>query len=268
MFLKDIFENTMDKKKFQYTNRIWNEARLNTGWSVGYVSDLINRNHFRTKEEWKEFYYNSGEERGKRIAEMNLTEDQKNKLYRANVAHSLPQEIKDLNYKYGRTRESLIHKGRLLYQAVLKDGNKLNLTEKECVYAVMFRVLGETWNGIVIREQNTVKNLNKSLTDMGYSVDIRKTEGSFDYKYEVDFEVFVGDKLICGIQVKPESYRRGETKELIVTKQINKVKNDKYEEEFGKRVYYVYSKTDGTILNSEVINDIIRDTEICTEICG
>lgn len=261
MFLKDVFENTMNKKKFQYTNRIWNDARLNSSWSIGYVSDLINRHHFRTKEEWKEFYFNSGKERNEKIEEMGLSKDQKEKIFGARVASSLSQELKDLNYRYGRTRESLIYKGKLLYQAVLKDGNKLDLTEKECIYAVMFRVLGETWNGIVVREQNTSKTLNKKLTDMGYSVEIRKTEGSFDYKYEVDFEAFIEDSLICGIQVKPDSYRRGTTKELIITKQINKVKNDKYEDGFGKRVYYVYSKTDGTIINNEVVESILKDIE-------
>lgn len=257
MIYKDLFENTMDKDKFQYTNRIWNDTRLNSSWSVGYVSDIINRKHFRTKEEWVQFYYKSGEDRLKAVKELNLSEIDKSMLFSGNSYNSLPNEIKDLNYRYGRTRESLIYKGKLLYQAVLKDGNKLDLTEEECIYAVFFRVLGETWNGVVVRENNTMNYLNNKLIKHGQNVTISKTEGSFDYKYEVDFEIYKDSNLICGIQVKPISYQNGNTTELIKTKEINKIKNDAYENEFKRKVLYVYSKTNGEILNKEIIDEII-----------
>lgn len=256
----DLFENKMDKKKFQYTNRFWNEKGLNTTWSIGCVSELINRGTFRTKEEWAEFYFNSGEERLKELKVLNLSEDIKRKVITLSPSRDLPREIKLLNYTYGRTREGLRFKGEVLYNAVCKDGNKLGLTKKECIYAVFYRVIAETWNGIMGREVKTVSVLKKLLENKGYSLELKKTDGVFDYNYEVDYQVYLLDKLICGLQIKPESYAK-DSPELQSAKEINQRKNEKYNKDFNKRVLYMYSTHHGYIKNIDVVNEIIEEIE-------
>ena len=59
----DLFQNLIDLNKFKSTNAIWNELKLNSPWSVGYVTNLIESSIFSSKEEWRDYYYNSGKER-------------------------------------------------------------------------------------------------------------------------------------------------------------------------------------------------------------
>lgn len=255
----DLFINKMDKKKFRYTNKFWNEKGLNTTWSIGCVSELINRGTFRTKEEWAEFYFHSGEDRMKELKKLNLNEDIKRKIISLLPIREMPLELKRLNYKYGRTKDSLRFKGEILYNTICKSGNKLGLTKEECIYAVFYRVIAETWNGIMGREVNTINALEKLLNKKGYILKFKKTDGMFDYNYEVDYQIFSEDRLICGLQIKPESYKKN-SPELQIAKEINKEKNNKYRRDFNKKVFYIYSTHHGYIENIDVINKIIKET--------
>ena len=63
----DEFVLGIDKEKFRSTNGKWNELMLNDPWSVGYVSTLIEAANWKSKEEWEQTYYASGENRNKYI---------------------------------------------------------------------------------------------------------------------------------------------------------------------------------------------------------
>ena len=69
--MENVFILPIDAEKFRSTNDMWNKLMLNDPWSVGYVSSLIETKEWQTKEEWENFYYNSGEER-KRKLELSL----------------------------------------------------------------------------------------------------------------------------------------------------------------------------------------------------
>lgn len=251
----DVFTNDLEYRKFQYTNKIWNEIKMNSPWSVGNVSYLINSHNFRNKEEWKEFYFKSGEDR---LAKMKkLSSSDVAKLNLIEMDETLSYGIKNVNFKFGRTRDELIHKGHVLYEAVLRDGNKMGLTIKECIYAVMFRTIGETWNGIIQRELNTIKVLEETINNKALIV--KKVNGDFDATYAVDFELYINNHLLCGIQVKPPSYLTGTTQELQDIKVINEEKNKLYAEKYKSKVHYIYSKINGTIDNVAVIDEIIED---------
>lgn len=250
---EDVFKNDLNYKKFQYTNKIWNDIKMNSPWSIGNVSYLITSHNFRNKEEWKEFYFKSGQDR---LNEMNkITQNNKSKLNLIEMEKDLPYAVKNLNFKFGRTRDELIHKGHLLYEAVLKDGNKQGLSIQECIYSVMFRTIGETWNGIIQRELNTMQVLSEKLNNE--NITIKKVDGDFDAKYAVDFELYLEGVLVCGIQVKPPSYLSGTTPEIVEIKTVNEEKNKLYTDKYGAKVHYVYSKINGTIENISVIEDII-----------
>lgn len=160
----DEFVLTIDKDKFRSTNAKWNELMLNDPWSVGYVSTLIEAANWKNKEEWEETYYTSGKARNVFI-EQNATQLGYSKEFfndttiphnKANY-YALSWDVKNVNTQKGRTKEDLRAKGEILFNAVKNNG--YGLTLEECIECVRFRVICETWNGIILRENNTIKTL-------------------------------------------------------------------------------------------------------------
>lgn len=247
----DTFSNRLDPKKFQYTNKIWNELELNKAWSIGLVSKLITQRNFRSKEEWKEYYFESGKERLKIVNDREFVSKAiLNQRIQPKV--KLNHQYMTTNLNYGRTKEELKYKGFILYNAIIEQGNPLKITLNECEYSVMFRVIGETWNGIIKREQNTIAQLKNVLSDIK-GIIFEKTSGTRDSAYEVDYDVYFNNKIICGLQIKPKSYINFDDSNL---KKLNESKNQKYKEKYNAEVLYVYSSIKGEIYNKEIINKI------------
>ena len=239
--MSNIFENTLDNNKFKYTNIPWNTG-LNSPWMVGYISRLINSKKFDTKEEWKDFYFNSGEERKKILSEYDSFDVQG--FYRKNGDKLIPNNMKYINYDFGRTKKELVELGEELYEEVLKMGNTVNLTKKECMYAVYYRVVCETWNGIKGREFNTCNKILEFYNSKGMEVELVKTNSRFDADYAVDYEVYYDGFILCGIQIKPISYLKMKTN-YNKFKEINIRKNNLYLKKYKRDVYYIYSDVNG-----------------------
>ncbi len=251
------FINSLDAEKFRLTNSKWNDLRLNDPWSVGYVSTLIESVSFSSKEDWENFYYKSGMERNELLSQH--TQEIQNKLNDFMLKYKNPSEIgsldwqlKNLNFKYGRTKNQLAQKGEILHRGINRS---LNISINECIEAVRFRTICETWNGIIIRERNTIIVLKHIFQN----IEFKKVDGSFDHKYAVDYELFIESNLICGIQIKPESYTRN-VSYINKARIANQYKNKLYEKDFVKNVYDVISRSDGAITNPSVIDNI--NTEI------
>ena len=240
----------IDRAKFSSTNAMWNKLMLNDPWSVGYVSTLIELQPWPSKEDWESFYYESGEQRKILLgANAALLEDYS--LIRTNKSQvdALSYDIKNLNTQYGRTPEDLALKAQTLYNAVKNNGNGLTL--EDCIECVRFRVICETWNGIILREKNTVQVLQTSFPHLTFT----KTSGEDDHRYAVDFEVSQSGTLICGIQVKPKSYTWN-APYISKARSANRLKNAEYSRLKDVPVYDVISKTDGEILNPKVLEEI------------
>lgn len=229
---------------------------LNDPWSVGYVSRLIESRPFNCKEEWESFYYDSGKERLKKMSAFSL----KNQALLNNESlirfekervQRFTQGFKELNWSYGRTKLELQLKGELLFNQIrLKQDD---ITLKDCQSAVRFRVICDTWNGIVLREHNTVKKLQETFKDITFV----KKDGDFDYKYGVDYELHKSGKLYCAIQIKPQSYTYN-NHYIEKARSANQKKNKDYTDTFGKPVYNVISRHDGNIINKDVIVKLKR----------
>jgi len=251
----DEFKNTLNTALFESTNGLWNNLMLNDPWSVGYVTTLIEMKTFNNKEEWESFYYESGEERNRLICELpaELQEklnDEQLVLNNRNEIFNLGWDLKNLNFNFGRTRQQIARKGAILYQHARNSGN--SITEEECTEAVRFRTICQTWNGVIIRERNTIKTLKSKLGGLKFI----STSGDFDHRYAVDYEIKNGENLICGIQIKPKSYL-GNAPYLRKAQRANAKKNQDYKNEFGEPVFNVISKTNGEIINTEVIKQIL-----------
>lgn len=117
---------------------------LNDPWSVGYVSALIELQSWKSKEDWEDFYYQSGEQRRSLLGENRAILDDFS-LIRTNRAevNKLLWDVKNLNTQYGRTREDLNGRAEALYAAVRNNGHGLTL--EECEECVRFRVICEIW---------------------------------------------------------------------------------------------------------------------------
>jgi len=244
--LPDTFILSIGRDKFRSTNGIWNNLRLNDPWSVGYVSDLIASKPFRMKEEWEEFYYNSGLERSHQL--LKLAPKTRNLLnnfllIKQNPARikTIPKNLTVLNTRYGRTKNDLMLKAKFL----CKETNHA-LSLEECFFCVRFRTICETWNGIIVCEKNTIKNLQTKFPQILF----RKVEGERDYKYAIDYELFYAEKLLGAIQIKPKSYS-GNAPYIKKAKKANEQKHHSYNKVYGRNVRFVIADMRGNILNND-----------------
>ena len=248
------FTNHIDTNKYRATNAPWNKLRLNDPWSVGYVTSLIESENFKTKEEWESFYYDSGKKRNKTIASLPADKQLIIKDFsKVNNYQNLPWDIKNVNTQHGRTKEDLSKKGKILYD-YMQSNTSSNITLEECCECVRFRVICETWNGVCLREHNTINNLkNNYFSELRFE----KVSGENDFLYAIDYEVYQDERLICAIQIKPKSYTWN-APYLTNAKIANNKKNKNYEHLKSVNVYYIYSKNSGEIedLSRSAIDNI------------
>ena len=248
----DEFLNPVPPTLFRATNGPWNALRLNAPWSVGYVASLVEARAFAEKTEWRDFYYESGAERLRRLARLPaadraLLTDFRLALTDPGGIQRLPAALKTLNFDFGRTPDELAEKGRALHAHLTRLGQIL--TTAQAIDCVRFRVVGETWNGVVLRERATVAVLQTHLPGVRFE----KTPGDFDHRYAVDYELFREGRLLGGIQIKPASYAASKAPYLLTARQANRAKNDAYRRDFGCPVFDVVANTHGEIANAAII---------------
>ena len=248
------FVNKLNIGKFESSNGIWNQLMLNDPWSVGYVTTLIESRIFKSKEDWENFYYLSGEQRNTQLSKLSkdvadrLNNEQLVRIDKPQI-ESMGWTLKNLNFQFGRTQEQFSIKGKILFNEALRKN--IDISEDECIEAVRFRTICQTWNGVVVREQNTIALLKKIFP----SITFEKTIGEFDYEFAVDYQLNYSGKLICGIQIKPNSYVVSKSPYVKVAREANRKKNESYTQKYGVKVYDIIFEK-GNILNPEIITTI------------
>lgn len=151
------------------------------------------------------------------------------------------EDWEEYYYEHGRSKKHLTKIGEILYDAIKST---LDITLEECIECVRFRVICETWNGIIIRENNTIKQLEIIYDNI---FQFKKTSGDVDFNYAVDYEMFYDNKIICGIQIKPTSYLTSNAEYIIRAKKCNEYKNFKYSEKYNIPVITLTSEINGII---------------------
>jgi hypothetical protein len=216
---------------------------------------LIDDRTVTDAQSWIDHYYNSGE---KRQAMLDILSEPtraclNDRLLPYNdqkTFDALTEDFKCINYEHGRTKSDLLYKAEVLHHHCKKSISKI--TYEDAIVCVKYRIMGETWNGIKVREVNTIKGLQKKLPHLTFE----KTTGAFDHQYAVDYNLYYKAKLICGIQIKPKSYTYNKPY-ILKAKAANKNKNVKYTEEYDVEVLDIISSQNGTIYNPNAINKII-----------
>lgn len=159
-------------------------------------------------------------------------------------------------YEHGRSKEYLAKVGADLHKLAP------HLTLDECIESVRFRVICQTWNGVIIRERNTIKELTHLFGD---TFTFKKTNGDFDADYAVDYEMFHDNVLILGIQIKPTSYNTSDEDFIRDARKINFFKNLNYEEKFGVGVLTITAELDGIPTSYKELNKLHKIYEKYTE---
>lgn len=244
----------LNKATFSSTNAAWNNLMLNDPWSVGYVTTLIELREFKNREEWESYYYETGYNRKVKLKQLPITtqellEDEQ--LIRTNrhIIDRLSPIIRNLNTQEGRTPEDFYKKGGILYSHMRSISSQISL--EESVECVRYRVICETWNGVIVREKNTISNLKKILPKTNFV----KSDAEKDYSFGVDYEAYQGDRLLYAIQIKPKSYLWN-APYIKKARTSNEQKNYLYQQKFKVPVYYVISDSKGDIINSEVLKSL------------
>jgi len=202
-----------------------NRWALNKAHSVGPTSELIRKCAPRTFVEWEKYYFDTAVQKKRDGLKI--------------------------------TREYITELGRKLYIKVSEvvQSELESIEEDECIDYAYNLVLNRTYEGY------------RSEVDTIYGqgileVEIHPAPDEWDRKYCVDFYIQVGSKYI-GLQIKPIS--SGLALNQYQWDKMHEVKHQKFTEDYGGKVFFVYSVKAGgkkkQIYNTEVIDEIKEEIE-------
>ena len=199
-----------------------NRWGLNKAHSVGSTSELIRSCAPIKYEEWEEFYFAKAKQKKKDGIKI--------------------------------TREYISGLGQTLY-IKLSEVVQIELesiTEEECIDYAYNLVLNRTYVGYKTEIETIYGQLEGAVERK-----IEPAPDKWDRSYSVDFFIKIGEKYI-GIQIKPIA--SGKALNDYQWIEMHKVNHERFEKEFGGKVFFVYSIKEGTskkkIFNIEVIEDI------------
>ena len=128
---------------------------------------------------------------------------------------------------------------------------KYRIEMHEAAEYVLFRVVGQTWNGMM-NEVNCINHLQEWFPN----IDFRKTSYEIDEEYCTDWEAFSNGKLLFGLQIKPESYHFMRTPYQMKAKENHQKQVDAYKEKFGVAHFFVFYSNNKFIHSQPLFNQI------------
>lgn len=204
-----------------------NRWGLNKAYSVGALSELIRSCAPNEYKEWEEFYFTKGKQKKKNGIDI--------------------------------TREYITGLGQTLYIKLSEvvQSELAAITEEECIEYAYNLVLRRTYDGYRTEIETIYGQLESAVERK-----IEPAPDNWDRAYSVDFFIKVKDKFI-GIQIKPIA--SGQALNQYQWIEMHMVNHQKFESEFGGKVFFVYStkSTAGKkkIHNIEVIDQIRAEIE-------
>ena len=139
---------------------------------------------------------------------------------------------------------------------ILKEvTNKLieltNLNEAVCYDYVKFRVLGQTWNGM-LNEINLIEELKQEFPN----IDFKKADYNLDENYFTDWEAYSNDILFLGLQIKPITYKYMNTPYQNQAKLNHEMQRTNYKEKFKVPHFLIYYENGKLYEKQKVLNQI------------
>ncbi len=158
-----------------------------------------------------------------------------------------------------RTKDHITELGKKLYIKITEvvQSELDNITEDDCINYIMNLVINRTFDGYMTEIETIYGQLENLL-----GIKIEPAPDEWDRLFNVDFFIKIKEKYI-GIQIKPVS-EGIQLPEIFKEKRLQKETHLKFSEEFGGKVFYVFStKTGGKkeIVNKEIVSEIKEEME-------
>ncbi len=217
----------MKFKRETLLNYVMNRWTLNKSHSVGSTSELIRSCAPSKYEEWEKYYFDKAYQNKKKGIKI--------------------------------TREYIRGLGQTLYVKLSEVVQKelLSVTEDECIDYAYNLIINRTYEGYVTEVQTIYGQLEEVI---GRSIE--PAPDKWDRIYSVDFFIKVKEKYI-GVQIKP--IESGQALNQYQWIEMHLVNHQKFETDFGGKVFFVYSKKGLSgkkeIYNIEVIQEILLEIE-------
>lgn len=198
---RDAFRET---KLYKSTWNTWNSLiedddgnrlRFCNRRVIGHTMKLIRECSPRNFADWKNYYLKSGEAGDSALRHLNPFASR----------NMQKDETKNILIEHGRSKRQLCEIASK-FKDVLKDRQNIDLTDEQALNCIVIRAVDETWIGYQ-RELAAEHEFNHICYKNGLT--LRQTSDIDDIKHGCDFEIFKGDSLVCGIQVKGDGYLKG-----------------------------------------------------------
>lgn len=200
-----------------------NRWGLNKAHSVGSTSELIRTCAPSKYEEWEQFYFMKAKQKKKGGLQI--------------------------------TKEYITNLGQTLYIKLSEVvQNELEqITEEECIDYAYNLVLNRTYEGYRTEIETIYGQLEGAIGQK-----IEPAPDNWDRTYSIDFFVTINNKHI-GIQIKPIA--SGQALNQYQWIEMHKVNHERFQKEFGGKVFFVYSvkTTAGKRIHNIEVIDQIRD---------
>ncbi len=142
------------------------------------------------------------------------------------------------------------------------------LTEREIKFSQNYNykqidsaiICSQHYWGIRFRNELRKKNTIYGKLKIALGYDIKSVPDKWDRLYNVDFYIKIGDNYI-GLQIKPVN-KGIQLPQIYKEKKLQESTHQKFESEFGGKVFYVFStkiNDKKVIVNSEVIDEIRKE---------
>ncbi len=153
-----------------------------------------------------------------------------------------------------RTKEHIIELGKKLYIKITEviQAEVESITEEDCIDYLLKLVIDRTFDGYMTEIKTIYGQLEQEL---GYKIE--PAPDKWDRLYNVDFFIKINKKFI-GLQIKPVN-KGIQLSQIFKEKGLQEKTHKKFENEFGGKVFYIYSSKENgkkVIVNKEVIEEI------------
>ena len=172
------------------------------------------------------------------------------------------KEWEEYYFKNVRSREHIEELGRKLYIKITEviQAEVEEITEQDCIDYMFQMVINRTFDGYMTEIKTIYGQLQVILQEDFPSIKIEPAPDEWDRLYNIDFYIMINGKYI-GLQIKPVNGGI-QLNQIFKEREIQKNSHEKFSNEFGGRVFYIFSvKENGNkkIANIDVIEEIKKD---------
>lgn len=164
------------------------------------------------------------------------------------------EEWREYYFTRVRSKEHIEELGKKLYVKITEviALEVETITEQDCIDYMFQLVIDRTFDGYMTEIKTIYGQLEREL---GYKIE--PASDKWDRLYNVDFFIKINNKFI-GLQIKPVN-QGIQLSQIFKEKGLQQKTHEKFENEFGGKVFYIFSSKDNgkkVIMNSEVIDEI------------